>query len=149
MAMSKEASTPQPDDDLDLSDRMRIFLEGIRAGMSYVEAADHAGVHRATTWRWRQDPEFAAQVKQAEEVSVDQLKREAHRRAMRGSDRLLEFLLVNRAPEEFQRVQNINLAGHLSLSNMTEDEIRAELAALGSAGIVALDHTDDDISDLV
>ena len=146
--MSKEASTPQPED-LDLSDRKRIYLEGIRAGLDYSDASALAGVDRSTSYRWRQDPEFAALVEQAKEVSIDNLEREAHRRAMRGSDRLLEFLLVNRAPEKYQRVQNINLAGHLSLSNMTEDEIRAELAALGSAGIVAFDHTDDDISDLV
>lgn len=146
--MSKEASTPQPED-LDLSDRKRIYLEGIRAGLDYSDASALAGVDRSTSYRWRQDPEFAALVEQAKEVSIDNLEREAHRRAMRGSDRLLEFLLVNRAPEEFQSTRKVELSGHLALTDLSEDEIRAELAALAAAGIVAPVNPDDDISDLV
>lgn len=146
--MSKEALTPQPED-LDLSDRKRIYLEGIRAGLDYSESSALAGVDRSTSYRWRQDPEFAALVEQAKEVSIDNLEREAHRRAMKGSDRLLEFLLVNRAPEKYQSTRKVELSGHLALGELSEDEIRAELAAAMAAAGTAVLNPDDDISDLV
>lgn len=132
------------DDELDLNDKQQVFLEAIRAGMDYSEASAHAGVNRSTSYRWRLDPSFAERVKQAEQVSVDQLKQEAHRRAMRGSDRLLEFLLINRAPDEFQNVRNVNVSGHLATANMTDEEIVQELAQLRAQGIVLPSGVDED-----
>lgn len=133
---------------LEINDRQRIFLEAIAAGMNFSEAAQHAGVDRVTTYRWRKDPAFQAEVDKAKEVSIEALEREAHRRAMRGSDRMLEFLLVNRAPDKYSNSRKIDLNGSLALNNMSDDEIRAELASLAAAGLIPTGG-DDDVSDLV
>lgn len=133
---------------LELSERQEVYLEAVRAGMSFCEASKHAGVDRSTGFRWRQDPAFKALIKAAQGFSVDDLKAECHRRAMKGSDRLLEFLLVNRAPDEFQSLRKVELSGHLELSTMSEADIRAELAALAAAGVIPID-TENDISDLL
>lgn len=92
-----------------VEDRQRIFLEGIASGLNYGEASAMAEVDRVTTWRWRQDPAFMARVKEAREVSIDMLVKEAERRALRGSDKLLEFLLCNYAPDRFQRTQKLEM----------------------------------------
>lgn len=104
---------------LTIEDRQRVFLEGISAGLNYTEASQLADVDRVTAYRWRQDPEFAKRVKEAREVSVDMLIKEAERRAMRGSDKLLEFLLCNYSPERFQRAtQKIDMTAN------TRSEVR-------------------------
>lgn len=128
---------------LELSERKEVYLEAIRAGMGFCEASKHAGIDRSTGFRWRQEPAFKALVKEAKAFSVEDLKAECHRRAMKGSDRLLEFLLVNRAPEEFQSLRKVELSGHLELSTMSEADIRAELAALSAAGVIPLDTEND------
>ena len=63
-------------------------------------------------------------------------------------------LLAKWSPKKYGDRQQVELAGNLAVNNMTEDEIRAELAALASAGIVptgAAQEADggDDIDDLL
>ncbi len=67
------------------------------------------------------------------------------------SDTLAIFLLKAHNPDKYRENSKVELAGHLSTSNMTDDEIRAELAALATAGIIApeQDQGDDDVSDLI
>jgi len=139
---------------LPLPAKREVFLEAIRAGMDISDASAYCGVNRSTTWHWRQEPEFKKLVEQAQAISVETLKQEAHRRAMRGSDRLLEFLLINRAPDEFQPARaKVEVSGHMSISEMSEEDMRAELAAL--VGTIAVPIVaapapeDDDCSDLV
>jgi hypothetical protein len=139
---------PDPLEGLELSERQQVYLEAVRSGMSFCEASKHAGVDRSTGFRWRQEPTFKSLIKAAQAFSVDDLKAECHRRAMKGSDRLLEFLLVNRAPEEFQSVRKVELSGHLELSTMSDADLRAELAALAASGVIPTDP-DNDVSDLL
>lgn len=71
------------------------------------------------------------------------------------SDTLAIFLLKAHNPERYRENSRVELAGNLAVSNMTEDEIRAELASLVSAGVVPADivpqgaDADDDIADLL
>ena len=53
----------------------------------------------------------------ARKASVTRLKREAERRAMAGSDRLLIFLLCAYAPQEFQERQVVDHRGKVDLAN--------------------------------
>ena len=59
-------------------------------------------------------------------------------------------LLAKWSPKKYGDKQQVELSGHLAMSNMTEDEIRAELAALTGQGFVpAASGDDDDVSDLL
>lgn len=59
-------------------------------------------------------------------------------------------LLAKWSPKKYGDKQQVELSGHLATSNMTEDEIRAELAALAVQGVVpAALGDDDDVSDLL
>lgn len=62
------------------------------------------------------------------------------------SDTLAIFLLKAHAPEKYRENSKVELSGSLAVSSMTDDEIRAELAALTAGGVL---HTPTDVSDLV
>lgn len=95
-----------------LNERQAAVLELIGAGMRDGEAARALGLHRWCVWRWKRDcPEFLAKYKEARKITVSVLRAEAERRAMRGSDKLLEFLLCNYAPDQFRRTQHIEATG--------------------------------------
>jgi transposase-like protein len=88
--------------------KRKVALELIAEGSNLSETARALGVNRSTLWRWRRDhPEFDRQVREAFVASVELLKREAERRAMSGSDKLLMFLLCNYAPDQFSQTQRL------------------------------------------
>lgn len=147
MELNPQLQAEVDDSPLQLREKQLIFLEAVRAGASYAEAADIAEVNKATQWRWRQNPEFAKLLGVARDISVEQLIKEAERRALRGSDKMLEFLLCNYAPEKFKKAQSLALSGSLDLANKTEAELREELAALSS--VIHAAPPQDDGSDLV
>jgi hypothetical protein len=109
--MAQKDPAPPPDTDTPEADRKALFLDMIRAtGCTDVDAATIAGVSRWTAWRWKKnDPEFAKQYDDMRKIGVEHLVKEAERRAMHGSDRLLEFLLCNYAPERFKRKETVDL----------------------------------------
>lgn len=72
-------------------------------------AALAVGVDRVTAWRWKKDPVFKERYDKARKVCLDQLVKEAERRAVNGSDRLLMFLLEHYDPERFGKREEINL----------------------------------------
>lgn len=100
-----------------LAERQEMFLACISGGARHSEAAQDIGVHRVTAWRWKQDPGFRKRYQAARRASVTTLKREAERRAMAGSDRLLIFLLCAYAPEEFQERQVMEHRGKLDIAS--------------------------------
>ena len=82
------------------------FLAGHKMGMSVTEAAKMAGVDRRTIYRWRdRDPEFAKAWRDAREGLVEDLEMEAYRRAFKGNDRLLMFLLKSYKPVTYGQGQ--------------------------------------------
>jgi len=62
------------------------------------------------------------------------------------SDTLMVRLLMAHKPDKYRDNSKVELAGRLAISDMSEDEIRAELAALVAAGVLP---APDDGSDLV
>lgn len=101
--------------------RMREFLALVGAGYTDHEAATAVGYSRWAPVHWkRSQPGFMEAYNHAKHVNVDALITEAKRRALRGSDRLLEFLLCNLASEQFKRTDsqrvdvNVNLADRLT-----------------------------------
>ena len=117
MAKKDEPPVIDPIPEETLTERQEIFLGLVEGGARYNEAAEETGVHRVTAWRWRADAAFMKRYEAARKASVSKLKREAERRAMAGSDRLLIFLLCACAPEEFQDRQVIDHRGKLDLAN--------------------------------
>lgn len=107
-------------EELTITEKQEAFLAIIEAhGMTDSEAAEEVGVHRCTIWRWKQEPEFLPRYKEARKVRLEHLIKEAERRAMSGSDRLLEFLLCNYAPDKFSNKQKVEHGGGMSLSVVT------------------------------
>ncbi len=146
------------------------FLAALAATCSVTRACGAASLGRRTVYEWREaDPEFAARWDDAKRLGVEALEDEGIRRAAEGvnepvfyqgaecgtvrkySDTLLIFLLKAHNPEKYRENSKIELAGHLAVTNMTEDEIRAELAALAAAGVVpgGINDAGFDASDLV
>lgn len=62
------------------------------------------------------------------------------------SDTLAIFLLKAHNPEKYRETSKVELSGHLAVTEMSDDEIRAELAALTAGGVL---HAPDDVSDLI
>lgn len=63
------------------------------------------------------------------------------------SDTLAIFLLKAHNPDKYRENSKLELSGHLALGDMSEDEIKAELALL--AGHALAKSAEDDGSDLV
>lgn len=104
-------------------------------------AAEAAGIHRATHYRWLdEDPKYALAVSDAMENAADLLEAEAKRRAVEGvaeplvsagklvttvqrySDTLLIFLLKGARPEKYRE----------RVSVVTEDAVDAEIRRLSA-----------------
>jgi hypothetical protein len=79
------------------------FLEVIRASGNVRLAASACGVDRTTPYAAaKRDPAFAAAWAAAEQDAIDVLEAEARRRALAGSDSLLQFLLRALRPEKYR-----------------------------------------------
>ena len=110
------------DDDITLFERQEAFLELIKDyGTTDTAAAEAVGTSRWSSCRWKKDPVFKARYDAARAIGIEVLVREAERRALNGSDRLLEFLLCNYAPDRFQKreTRDLNHAGGVSLAVVT------------------------------
>lgn len=132
-------SNPQPHieppgvtDGMTREERVEEFLRLIHAGVRVRDAAASVAIHYSTLYRMRDgDPAFAKRWEDATRVKVDHLVREAERRAMNGSDKLIMFLLQSYKPETFaarQRMELTNPDG--SLSSQSPDERAARVEAL-------------------
>lgn len=143
------------------------FLAALAATCNVSKACTAAGVGRMTVYEWRKEyPDFAERWDEAMRIGAEALEDEAKRRAFDGvdepvffqgvatdtvrkySDTLAIFLLKGAMPEKYRENSKIELSGHLAVNDMSDDEIRAELAAL-TAGSVLPVPADDDVSDLV
>lgn len=94
----------------------RLMSEGCRVRQAAAAVAlDWSHLYR----RRRNDPEFAKRWEDATRTKVEHLIREAERRALQGSDKLLMFLLTNYAPEKFKKASTLEVTnpdGSLSMS---------------------------------
>ncbi len=97
------------------------------------DAARAAGINRTTHYQWlEQSAEYAAAFAQSQQRLADLLVDEAVRRALAGSDRLLEFLLKGLKPEMFNRQQvEVQAPGGLAMVavwQMSDDELEEEIS---------------------
>jgi len=117
MTTKPAPAEPLEDNPPSLSERQEAFIGLIREhGISDMQAAEIIGVSRWAIWRWKKDPDFSPLYKAARQVRLDHLIAEAERRAMNGSDRLLEFLLCNYDPERFSNKQKVEHSGDIGLA---------------------------------
>ena len=124
-AKLREAAAPRPGT-RPVAERTRkkkqsAFLEAFRETGTLGGAAEKTHVGRGSHYRWlQQDPEYAAEFKDANEESADELEQEARRRALDGvdepvfyrgervgsirrySDQMLMLLLMAKRPEQFR-----------------------------------------------
>ena len=147
-------------------EKLTAFCAALAETCNVGRACAAVGISRQTAYNWREaDADFALAWERAMKAGLLALEDEAHRRAFEGtdepvfykgdecgsvrkySDTLAIFLLKAHAPEKYRETSKVELSGHLSVSEMTDDEIRAELAALTAGGV--LPPGDDDVSDLV
>jgi hypothetical protein len=131
-------------------EKLTAFLTVFADTCSVTKAAAAIGVARQTVYEWRDnDVEFAAAWQRAERLGVEAMKDETKRRAFEGvnepvfyqgaecgavrkySDTLAMFLIKAHDPT-YRDSSKLELAGQLSVTNMTDAEIQAELAALGA-----------------
>jgi hypothetical protein len=89
-------------------------------------------------WMERNDPDNPGYVLNGEHSSRSRLRLDTRK-----------WYLSKLAPKRYGDKQAVELSGHLALGDMTEDEIRAELAALVGSGVVptAPDQPQDDADD--
>jgi hypothetical protein len=86
------------------------FLEVIRASGNVRLATSAAGVDRTTPYAAaKRDPAFADAWAAAEQDAIDVLEAEARRRALAGSDGLLQFLLRGLRPERYRDAVDVRL----------------------------------------
>ena len=94
-----------------------MYLDYLREGYSYLEAAAALGIARSTGYRWRQDPEFLKLCIAAHAESVPKLESVAYNRAIKGSDKLMIFLLQARDPAKYNPVQKVEHSGTVDVVN--------------------------------
>jgi hypothetical protein len=106
-------------------------------------AAKAARVTRQTVYLYkRNSPEFARRWAEAMELGNEMLEDVARQRALKGSDRLLQFMLTHNKPERYnppfmQQVQ-------MDVSSLSDDELRREIAALEGRVLQTSSSEDDD-----
>jgi len=146
-------------------EKAEAFFAALAETANVTKACAAIAITRRTAYNWREaaDPEFAAGWDRAMKAAVLGLEDEAHRRAFEGvdkpvfyqgdecgtireySDTLAIFLLKAHNPEKYRENSKVELEANIRVNDMTDDEIRAEIAALVGAGIVAPSNGIDDL----
>lgn len=81
----------------------RAFIAAYSECGNVIMACNIAGVHPTNVYKWKDsDPVFQEDLNIATDMAVSILEHEARRRALEGSDRLLEFLLKSVRPEIYR-----------------------------------------------
>lgn len=97
-------------------------------------ACEAVGVARKTVYNARQkDEAFGLAFADADEAVTEGLERECIRRALEGSDRLLEFILKARRPEKYSEQHRLVHSADRAVKStpLTPEQERAELIAFG------------------
>jgi hypothetical protein len=137
--MATGSFAPGPPKKLPNATAKKRFLEHFRQWGILQTAANYAGVHRVTVWRWQErDPAFSAAFHQAIEQSNEVFEAEAGRRGVEGvekpvyqggelvghvreySDTLLIFLLKARKPEKYRDRYDVNVRGQTEFVPLSE-----------------------------
>lgn len=96
-----------------------LFLDALARLGIVKHAAEEARVARRTVYSRREKSKrFAAQWADAIEEACDLLEFEARKRAIEGSDRLLEFLLKAHRPEKYRERHQVDFSGKVENSGV-------------------------------
>lgn len=142
-------------------EKLTAFCAALAETCNVGKACAAVSIARQTAYQWRNDdPDFADAWDRAMKVGLSALEDEAHRRGFEGtdepvfylgekvgavrkySDTLSIFLLKAHAPEKYRENSRVELAGKLTIDNMTVEEMEAELAALAASGVLPLGEAD-------
>lgn len=116
----KAIEPPGVADGLTHEERVDEFLRLLSQGCTVRQAAAAVAINYSTFYRMRKaDPAFAKRWEDATRVSVDHLVREAERRAMSGSDKLLVFLLSSYDPARFKNRSTVEHEGGVQIKVIT------------------------------
>lgn len=99
------------------------FLRAHKDEATVSRAAQYAGVHRRTVYKWNAtDPKFALAWEKARETFVQELEMRAYWRAIDGSDQLLMFLLRSYRPGTYtEKKQQEGIgSGALTIAELAE-----------------------------
>ena len=118
-----------------LTHHQRRFLTAYSHTANLTAAASVARCCRQTHYLWLNDPNYAAAFEVVKEVAVEMLEGEARRRAMKGSDVLLIFLLKGHRPETYRDRHQLDVAAKLDhkvepRETLTDAERLARIDAL-------------------
>lgn len=92
-------------------DKRATFLEALRNTCNVAHSARVAGISRKTAYEWKKaEPQFAAKVADAIQDGVSELERNAHERALSGSDLLTIFLLKAHRPEKYRDNRQVDVS---------------------------------------
>lgn len=144
------------------------FCAALAATCNVTKACAAVDIARQTAYEWKhEDPDFAERWAEALKIGAEALEDQAKVRAFDGvpepvfhlgkqvstvtkySDTLTIFLLKGANPEKFRENSKLELSGHLALVDLSEDEIKAELALLAGHTLAKPSEPEDDNSDLV
>ena len=108
------------------------FLEAFVEHGTVLAACRKVGVGRSTVYdERRRNEDFAPVFADAEVEVTESLEGEAIRRALHGSDRLMEFLLKARRPEKYGERTRFNRGEVAERLVLTPEQEAEELAAFG------------------
>lgn len=100
MATSKRSGTFGPK-------KKALYLQKLREGLRRTAAAKAVGITTKTIREHaKADPEFAAQIEQAEIDAVDEIEDVLYEKALGGHFQSIIFVLMNRRPEKWQDKRN-------------------------------------------
>lgn len=98
-------------------DWTKAFLASLRKTGNVSQSARNAKIERRTVYKRREaDPEFKAAWDEVIEEAMDALEEVALRRAKKGSDTLLIFLLKSRRPEIYKETIKQEHSGTVSIT---------------------------------
>jgi hypothetical protein len=117
--------------------KKQLFLAELSKRGIVLRACEAAGIGRRVAYEWReQDPQFALDWKEAEEVATDLMEEEAVRRGVKGvrrdiyykgevvghereySDSLIQFMLKANRKEKFKERVDVNHEGKVGVEVM-------------------------------
>ena len=142
-------------------EKLTAFCAALAETCQVGKACKAVGISRPTAYEWREEiPEFAEAWARAMRTGLTVLEDEMHRRAIDGtaepvfhqgeqcgtvqkySDTLAIFLAKAHDPEKYRDNARLELAGSLALGEMSEADIKAELATLLASGLEPKDGSD-------
>jgi hypothetical protein len=106
------------------ADRKKRMLEALTKSLGIVTTAVRkAGINRSTHYDWLEnDPEYAAQVREIQDMELDMVESQLHGLIMNGNTAAIIFYLKTKGKERgyIERIESVN-------TNSQIDEIKVEI----------------------